>query len=76
MRIFKVKWFSKFAEKEGISDEELKDIVKLVESGQYDVNLGGGKSGALAYSVFKKGVKTFLNMLIQKMNVITSTIRN
>jgi hypothetical protein len=42
MRIFKNKWFSRFAEKEAMSDEELKAIVPLLETGQANTNLGGG----------------------------------
>ena len=42
MRIFKYKWFHRFAAKEGISDNELKDVVKKLEEGQFDAELGGG----------------------------------
>jgi len=42
VRIFKYKWFHRFAKKEGISDSELKEIVNQLESGQYYADLGGG----------------------------------
>jgi hypothetical protein len=42
MRIFKNLWFSRFAEKEGISDEELKAVVDQLEMGRFDADLGGG----------------------------------
>jgi hypothetical protein len=42
MRIFKNLWFSRFAEREGISDEDLKNAVNLLESGRVDADLGGG----------------------------------
>ena len=35
-------WFGRFAEKEGITDDELKEAVKRLEMGQADANLGGG----------------------------------
>ena len=41
MRIFKNKWFHRFAKKEGISDSELKDIVNQLEGGRYYADLGG-----------------------------------
>ena len=42
MRVFKNTWFARFARKEGISDEELRDIVDQLEAGQVDADLGGG----------------------------------
>ena len=42
VRIFKYKWFHRFAGKEGITDNELKEIVKQLENGQYYADLGGG----------------------------------
>lgn len=42
MRIFKNKWFAKFALKEGISDAKLCEVVKNVEAGKIDANYGGG----------------------------------
>ena len=42
MRIFKNTWFDRFADKEGITDEDLRNIVKQLEDDQADANLGGG----------------------------------
>ena len=42
MRIFKNTWFFRFARKEKISDEELRGIVRQLESGHAEANLGGG----------------------------------
>lgn len=41
MRIFKTKWFTRFARKEGIGDEKLADAVQEVEKGLNDGELGG-----------------------------------
>ncbi len=42
MRIFKNKWFAKFARKEGISDKALIQAVLDVEAGNIDADYGGG----------------------------------
>jgi hypothetical protein len=42
MRIFKSKWFVKFAKKEGIEDQQVIKAVADVESGKIDANYGGG----------------------------------
>jgi hypothetical protein len=42
MRIFKNLWFTRFAVKEGITDEELKGMVNQLEAGQADADLGSG----------------------------------
>lgn len=41
MRIFKSKWFQRFARKEGIADAVLSDAVARAEKGQIDADLGG-----------------------------------
>ena len=41
MRIFKNTWFARFAGKEDISDNELKEAVNQLEAGQAGANLGG-----------------------------------
>ena len=41
MRIFKNKWFAKYARKEGISDEKLIQAVKDIETRDFDADLGG-----------------------------------
>lgn len=42
LRIFKNKWFAKFAKKERISDKKLSDMIKDIESGMIDVDYGSG----------------------------------
>jgi hypothetical protein len=42
VRIFKTKWFTRFARKEGISDDKLADAVQEAEKGLNDGELGGG----------------------------------
>ncbi|MDR1839900.1 MAG: type II toxin-antitoxin system RelE/ParE family toxin [Treponema sp.] len=42
MRIFKNTWFSRFARKENITDEELRELVNQLEGGQAGSDLGGG----------------------------------
>jgi len=72
MRIFKNPWFTRFAAKEGITDDELKDMVNQLEAGQADADLGGGvykvrvarpgagKSGGYRVIVFfRSGERTF-----------------
>ena len=41
-RIFKNTWFTRFADKEGITDGELREVVNRLEAGQADADLGGG----------------------------------
>ncbi len=41
-RIFKTKWFQRFARKEGVKDEALVEAVARAERGQVDANLGCG----------------------------------
>jgi hypothetical protein len=66
VRIFKNKWFDRFACKEGIGDDELKAVVNDLEAGLVKPNLGGdvykkriarpgaGKSGGYRVIVFFK----------------------
>jgi hypothetical protein len=42
VRIFKKTWFTRFADKEGIKDGELKVLVDQLEAGQAEADLGGG----------------------------------
>ena len=42
MRVFKTKWFARFAQKESISDQKLAEAVREVEKGLHDGDLGGG----------------------------------
>jgi hypothetical protein len=42
VRIFKSRWFQRFARKEGITDSALVEAVARAEKGQIDADLGGG----------------------------------
>ena len=42
MRVFKTKWFGRFARKERLSDQKLAEAVREVERGLHDGDLGGG----------------------------------
>lgn len=42
MRVFKTKWFGRFARKERLSDQKLAKAVRGVEEGLHDGDLGGG----------------------------------
>ncbi len=42
MRIFKNRWFAKFARKECISDSKLCEVVKNAEAGKVGADYGGG----------------------------------
>jgi len=70
--VFKNTWFNRFADKEGITDDELREMVNQFEAGQADANLGGdvykvriarpgeGKSGGYRIIVFfRSGKRTF-----------------
>jgi hypothetical protein len=72
VRIFKYKWFHRFANKEDITDDELKEVVKQLENGQYYADLGGGvykmqiarqskgkREGYRVIVIFKSEFRTF-----------------
>ena len=42
MRIFKSRWFHRYARTEGITDAALREAVVRAENGQIDADLGGG----------------------------------
>jgi len=42
LRVFKTKWFRRFARREGIADEALCEAVARAVRGQVDADLGGG----------------------------------
>lgn len=42
MRRFKTKWVARFARREGISDESLREAIDRAEQGVVDADLGGG----------------------------------
>jgi hypothetical protein len=72
VRIFKNKWFVRFARKEGLNDEKLCQAVKEAEQGSIDADYGGGvikqrvsrpnegKSGGYRVIIlYRKGDKAF-----------------
>jgi hypothetical protein len=72
MRIFKNKWFVRFARKEAMSDECLQEAVRQIEAGNFDADLGagvfkqrvartgGGQSGGYRVILcYKAGLRTF-----------------
>lgn len=72
MRIYKSKWFAKWADKEGLTDASLKTALKEMADGLIDADLGGhvykkrapiegqDKSGGLrTILAFKMGNKAF-----------------
>jgi hypothetical protein len=42
LRVFKTKWFARFARRERISDRSLAEAVRRAERGLVDADLGGG----------------------------------
>jgi hypothetical protein len=42
MRVFKTRWFARFAKREDISDDRLADAIARTERGLIDADLGGG----------------------------------
>lgn len=42
MRVFKTRWFARFALRERIEDDALRDSVRRAEQGLIDASLGGG----------------------------------
>ena len=42
MRVFKTRWFARFAKREDISDDRLADAIARAERGLIDADLGGG----------------------------------
>jgi hypothetical protein len=42
MRAFKTRWFARFARREDISDEALREAIERAERGLIDADLGGG----------------------------------
>jgi hypothetical protein len=71
MRVFKTKWFAKWASSQRLSDEALTDAVAEIEHGLVDAELGGnvvkkrvalpgqGKRGARSLVAFRRGDKAF-----------------
>ena len=42
MRTFKTKWLARFARREGITDERLREAIERAERGVIDADAGGG----------------------------------
>jgi hypothetical protein len=42
LRVFKTKWFARFARQEGLTDEKLAAAIQEIENGLNDGELGGG----------------------------------
>jgi hypothetical protein len=72
VRIFKSRWFERFARKEGIADVVLFEAVVRAEKGQIDADLGGGvvkqriarpgqgrSKGYRTIIFFRRGVRSF-----------------
>jgi hypothetical protein len=72
VRIFKSRWFHRFARKEGIADAALCEAVARAEKGQIDADLGGGvikqriarpgqgrSKGYRTIILFRRGTKAF-----------------
>ncbi len=72
MRIFKTKWFTKFAKKQGISDATLLQVIQDIEAGKIDADLGDGvikqriarpgqgkSAGYRSIILYQKGDKAF-----------------
>ena len=79
MRIFKTKWFVRFARKQGIGDADLRAAVDRAVAGMIDADLGGGvikqriarpgegKSGGFRSMVlFRAGEKAFFRVRLSK----------
>ena len=72
MRIFKSRWFQRFAKKEGIADAALQEAADRADKGQIDADLGGEvikqriarrgqgrSSGYRTIILFRRGTKAF-----------------
>ena len=72
MRIFKSRWFERFARMEGITDAALRNAADRAGKGQIDADLGGGvlkqriarpgqgrSKGYRAIVLFRRGAKAF-----------------
>ena len=91
MRIFQTKWFTKWAAKEGLTDEALRTAVTEMEQGLIDANLGGhvykkragvqgrGKSGGvrtlLAFKVDDKACFMYGFAKSQRANIGTKELQ-
>jgi len=42
LKIYKNSWFNRFADKSGITDNDLVKVIERIENGKIDADLGGG----------------------------------
>jgi hypothetical protein len=83
VRLFKNTWFTRFAKKESITDNELREAVNQLEAGQVDADLGGdvykvriarpGKGKSSGYRVivfFKSEERTFFAYGFAKSDMV------
>lgn len=88
MRVFKTKWFNKWAKKEGLKDSDLALTISEMESGLIDADLGSnvykkrvakpgqGKSGSTRTIVaFKLGNKAFFTYGFAKKDKDNITLK-
>jgi len=81
MRIFKSKWFNKWAEKEGLTDKALTAAIAEMDDGLNDGDLGGhvykkraaiqGKANAVDYalsSLLRSMINPFSCLVLRKTN--------
>jgi hypothetical protein len=79
VRIFKTKWFSRFAMREGIADAKLVEAVQNLENGLVDADYGGGlikqrlarsgegkSSGYRSIVAFKSGTRSIFVFTFSK----------
>lgn len=69
MRIFKTKWFNKWAEREKLSDEAIRNAVEELSAGLIDAGLGGHvykKRIGLPGRGKRGGVRTLLAFKMEK----------
>ena len=68
MRIFKSKWFNKWAEKEGLTDKALTEAITEMEDGLNDGELGGNvykKRAAIQGQGKRGGLRTIIAFKIE-----------
>jgi len=72
VRVFKTKWFARFAKKEGIPDSKLLGAVAEIEQGLVDAELGGGlvkKRIARAGQGKSGGFRTILAYRVREVSI-------
>ena len=60
MKVFKTRWFARFARQEKIADDGLREAIERAERGLVDADLGGGRSGGYSAIVaYRAASKAF-----------------